>query len=61
MPTSNVKKQFTDYFSCINGDCESCIRNTNSVFGCNKYGICDYCIAKLTKFCEACTHCNDFK
>lgn len=51
-----------DYFFCIYGDCENCKKYINSVFGCDKYGVCDYCIAELTEFCEVCKHyINDIR
>lgn len=51
-----------DYFFCIYGDCENCKKNINSVFVCDKYGVCDYCIAELTEFCEVCKHyINDIR
>ncbi len=49
----------TDYFFCADGDCKSCPKNKNSVFGCDKYGVCDHCIAKHTPFCDECKYSKE--
>jgi hypothetical protein len=53
----------TDYFVCSNGNgsCENCGKKTIAVFGCERYGDCDYCIAVNTDFCSGCVRCTENK
>lgn len=43
-----------NFFRCIYGNCSECSEKTS--LGCQKIGMCSFCLARFSDFCEYCKY-----